>query len=298
MNRPLNPSNPSGRDIPHMKTSSSRMGALATAISVVVAAPSFAAFVAFDTFDTYPVGALNGQGPAGNVWTAGTGATVVDAGGGDRRASMAGVNSIPNYRALGPAGLTIANASTAATVYWNFTISSGTTGNNWNFIITDLAAPTDTAGSSEVQFNYDATQASAFRARDGGAFEFLSLDGTVAGRLLPLPNIIYNAWFEINNSTDTYQIFLQSDNDPLISNRTLMFADNGTGPTFGFRNGAAANDLITANMGSGATGSIVSFDDIHVDTAGFNGVNPVPEPTNGILLGLAALTGTLRRRRK
>jgi hypothetical protein len=279
-----------------MKTSTLHLVVLTSAISGALTASSAAAFVAFDTFDTYSPGALNGQGPAGNVWTAQTGATVVDAGGGDLRARMAGVNSIPNFRGLGPAGLTILDSSTAATVYWNFTISSGTTGNNWNFIITDVSAPADTAGSSEVQFNYDVGAGSAFRARDAGAFELLSLDGTVTGRLLPLPNIIYNAWFEINNSTNTYQVFLQSDGDPLIANRTLMFADNGTGSTFGFRNGAAANDLITANMGSGNTGSIVNFDDIYVDTAGFNPANPVPEPSTSILLGLAVFGGTLRRR--
>jgi hypothetical protein len=258
---------------------------------------SSAALVGFDIFDTYTTGPLNGKGPAGNVWTAQPATTVVDAGGGDLRASLTGPSAIPNYRSLTPAGLSIVNASTAATVYWNFTISAATTGNNWNFVITDDGAPADTAGSSEVQFNYDAGAGSAFRARDAGAFEFLSLSGTVGSRLLPISGILYNAWFEINNSANTYQVFLQSDGDPLIATRTLMLADNGSGATFGFRNGGA-NDLITANMGSGNAGSIVTFDDIYVDTAGFNSANPtVPEPAVAGLLALAAFATGLRRRR-
>jgi hypothetical protein len=275
-----------------------RTPVLACALSLALAAVSSAAFVPFDTFDSYSPGALNGRGPAGNTWTAQTGATLIDSGAGDLRARMDGAASIPNFRGLGPAGLSILDSSTAATVYWNFTISAPGAGNNWNFILPDVAAPADTAGSSEVQFNYDASQASAFRGRNAGAFKFLSLDGTVAGRVLPIAGVLYNAWFEINNSANTYQIFLQSDADPAISTRKLMFADDGTGSTFGFRNGAAANDLIAANMGSGATGSIVTFDDIYVDTAGLNAANPnVPEPSSLMLLGVASLAAFLRRRR-
>ena len=276
-----------------------RPSVLTLAASVALATSSPAAFVPFDTFDSYTPGPLNGRGPAGNVWTAQTGATLIDGGLGDLRARMDGAASIPNFRTLGPAGLSILNASTAATVYWNFTISSAVTGNNWNFVITDDAAPVDTAGTSEVQFNYDATQAGAFRARNAGAFKFLSLDGTVAGRVNPIAGVLYNAWFEINNFANTYQVFLQSDSDPALATRKLMFADDGTGNLFGFRNGAATNDLITANMGSGTAGSIVTFDDIYVDTAGLNAANPssVPEPASATLLALAALTTSLRRRR-
>jgi hypothetical protein len=92
-----------------------------------------------------------------------------------------------NYRLL-PASQTIVNTSTAATVYWNFTLSSVGTGsntlNNWNFILTDVATPADTAGSSEVQFNFDSSGAGGlFRARNGTSNNFYGLS-TTAARLL------------------------------------------------------------------------------------------------------------------
>jgi hypothetical protein len=283
---------------PHMNTHSPvRICAFAAFASF--ASSASAAFVPFDTFDSYALSGLSGQGPAGNTWTAQAGTTVFDAGAGDKRATLTGPSAIPNYRLLTPASLSISNSNTAATVYWNFTISSAVTGNNWNFVVTDVPTPGDTAGSSEVQFNYDGGNAPAFRARNAAAFENLSLDGTVAGRLAPLAGILYSVWFEINNSTDTYQVFLQSDGDPLLATRRIMFAEDGSGSTFGFRNGAAANDLTTVNVGNGGTGNIVTFDDIYVDTAGLNSANPsvVPEPTVGALLGALGLAVALRRRR-
>ena len=89
-----------------------------------------------------------------------------------------------------------------------------------------------------------------FRARNAGGFVFLSTDGTAAGRLVPKADTLYNAWFVINNATDTYQVYMQSDGDPALASITQMKSD-GNISTFGFRNGAAANDLITANMGNG-----------------------------------------------
>ncbi len=264
------------------------------------AGPAQAAFVKFDDFNSYPVGQLSGQGPAGNTWTAQTGATVA-AFGGDNVANVNN-NAIPNYRSLTPAGLSIPNANTATTVYWNFNQAGATTNNNWNFIVTDDAAPIDTAGTSEVQFNYDATQAPAggtttWRARNGGAFVFLSADGTAAGRISPKADTQYNVWFVINNSANTYKIFMQSDGDPLLASVTQMKSDGGV-TDFGFRNGAATNDLITANMGNGGT-SAIRFDDVYVDTSGQNLANPVAVPEPASIAGLAAATlGLLLRRRR
>ncbi len=264
-----------------------------------------AAPILFDNFDSYATGPLNGQGPAGNLWTAQAGATVADSGGGDNVANLAvASNAIPNYRSLTPAGLDIPNSSTAATVYWNFTISAigGGAGspNNWNFVITDVAAPPDTAGSSEVQFNYDSTASPTglFRARQGAVgFKLLSTTGSAAGDVLPVANSQYNVWFLINNSTDFYQVYMQSDSTPALATPTQLFANDGSGGDFTFRNGAAANALTTVNMGSNSPGSLVRIDDIYVDTAAFNLTNPVvPEPS---ALGLVALgvAGLVARRR-
>jgi hypothetical protein len=277
---------------------------LASAAALLpVSAP--AAFSLFDNFNSYPIGPLNGQGPAGNLWTATAGATVADSGGGDNVLNLAINAGIPDFRSLTPAGLAILNSSTAATVYWNFTLSAvgGGAGspNNWNFVITDLLAPPDTAGSSEVQFNYDSTASplGLFRARNAGAFKLLSTNGSTTGDILPQANTLYNVWFEINNSTDTYQIFMQSDANPALLTPTQVFADDGTGGNFGFRNGSAANDLVTVNIGSASPGSVVQMDDVYVDNSGFNTSNPTVVPEPGafglIVLGAAGLVSRRRR---
>jgi len=235
---------------------------------------------------------------------------VVDVGGGDKEVFVHS-NSIPNYKSLG--ALSIPNSSTAATAYFNFKMAAATTGNNFNFVITDDPAPVDTAGSSEVQLNYDAGQSptggsTTFRIRSGGAFLFATTGGTVASRLMPVANAQYNVWFVINNSADNYQVYMQSDGDANLANPTLItgIAADGTGATstFGFRNGAAANALVTANFGNGATAALgaanaVNFDDIYIDPAGSNTTNPVtaPEPASLTLLGIGALALVGRRRR-
>jgi hypothetical protein len=273
------------------------------------ALPARAAFSLFDNFNSYNTGSLSGQGGWVTSTTAGAVTNVVDVGGIDREAQVYG-NSIPNYKALG--GLSIPNASTAATVYFNFRMAAATTGNNFNFIITDVTTPADTAGSSEVQLNFDAAQAptggtTTFRVRNGGAFPFATTGGTVATRVMPVAGSQYNGWFVINNSADTYQLYLQNDADPALATPTLItgITTDATGAvtsstsTFGFRNGTAANDLITANFGNGASsaGNLVNFDDIYVDLAGSNTINPTPEPGSLALIGLGGL-GLLNRRRR
>jgi hypothetical protein len=277
------------------------------------ALPARAAFTLFDNFDSYNTGSLNGQGGWVTSPTVGAVTNVIDAGGGDKEVTVHS-NSIPNYKPLG--ALSIPNASTAATVYFNFKMAAATTGNNFNFVITDVT-PTDTAGTSEVQFNYDATQApvggsTTFRVRNAGAFPYTTTGGTVATRLIPVANAQYNAWFVINNSADTYQLYMQSDADPNLATPTLITGittDATTGAvtsstsTFGFRNGTAANDLITANFGNGATAALgaanaVNFDDIFVDLAASNTTNPVvPEPASLALIGLGGIRLLVRRRR-
>ncbi len=290
-----------------MKTCSAALASSSLVLLACLTPSAHAAFTLFDKFDTYTLGPLAGQGPAGNVWTAQPGATVATQSGADKAADVNN-NAIPNYRSLSPLGLQIENSLAASTVFWDFTMAASTTGNNWNFIVTDLAGPTDTGGTSEVQFNYDAAAVPAgtgatttFRIRDAANFQFLSTNGTPTGRLVPTAGFLYNVWFQINNVNDTYQVFMQSPNEPSLLTRTQMFSDNGIS-TFGFRNTVVGNpqpnDLITVNMGNGGT-TAVQFDDIYVDKAGFNSANPatVPEPSALTLVGVAGVLGLVRRRR-
>jgi hypothetical protein len=161
-----------------------------------------------------------------------------------------------------------------------------------------VAAPPDTAGSSEVQFNMDSTQ-SYFRARNGGSFLSLSADGVNV--YTPSAGVTYDLWFEINNTTDTYQVFLSGGS---LATRTLM-SSGGTN-VFKFRNSGTtvqANDLITFNTGNGGSGNVggPTVDNIYVDINGFNSTVPtfVPEPGTLSLMAFAGVAVLyLRRNRK
>jgi hypothetical protein len=178
------------------------------------------------------------------------------------------------YRALAPQGLVISNSSTAATVFFQFRLNSATN-DNWNFVVTDIN-PTDTAGTSEVQFNLDTT-ARNFRARNAANFKNLSVSNSNdTNNDVPLvQGAVYSVWFEINNSADTYRVYMQSAQVPSIATRTQVFGDDGTGGTFGFRNGPAANDLININFGPGSGQPVTTtFDNIYVDPTSFNSADP------------------------
>jgi hypothetical protein len=272
---------------------------LGVAVGLALSTSAQAGYALFDNFNTYtPNTSLIGQGPVANLWnqTVGspTGMVINPYAGG--MAVFAGPGTSAAYRGLGPAGLTIANSSTTATVFWQFNVGS-VSNNNWNFVLTDVN-PTDTAGTSEAQFNFDST-AGNFRARNAGAFKNLSLDGTAAGNVLVVPGATYNVWMKINNSADNYQVYLQSDGVAGLSSPVQVLANDGTGGTFGFRNGAATNDLINLNFGpgSGQTSQTV-FDNIYIDIAGFNLINPVPEPATWALLSAGGAAALLWHRRK
>ena len=282
-----------------MNSSGKRLFIFVTVLFLLLK-PAQAAFVLFDNFNSYtPASQLIGQGPVGNTWalTIGspTGMVVTSRSGEIVTAAGPTAPSAAN-RSLVPPALSILNSSSAATVFWQFTLGS-TVNNNWNFVITDTATPPDTAGSSEVQFNFDNSSGN-FRARNAGGFKNLSLDGTAAGNVQVVAGTTYNVWFEINNSADNYRVYLQSDGVPGLATRTQVLANDGTGGLFGFRNGAAANDLITANFGSGNGQPVTTyFDNIYVDTAGFNSANPVPEPCT-LLLALLGGAGIVALRRR
>ena len=98
----------------------------------------------------------------------------------------------------------------------------------------------------------------------------------------------YNVWLEVDTNTNTYDGFIQGG---AFATRTII----DTGATFrDYTDGTPLQSLLL-RANSSQTGNIW-FDDIYVDTAGFNSSHPVPEPSTVVLLvaGTAALL--LRRR--
>lgn len=285
-------------------TQLSRIAALL--ITVFVASSAFAEFTLFDNFNSYPNGPLAGQGPAGNIWAVGqpTFTDVISVTDGAAAFGVSSASGVVNaYRSLTPAGLSIPNASTAATFFFQFRLTS-TTGNNWNFALNDVAAPTGNSSDNEVQFNFD-TSAASFRARNAGAFKVLSTTGDAAGNVPLLANSTYNVWFVVNNSVDQYTVYMEND-EILTLNGTphQVLANDGTGGLFTFRNsasGTVANDLTTVNMGPGGTSNnnIAFVDNLYADLSGQNLLNPVPEPStlSLSLCGLLAFVACRRNRR-
>ncbi len=267
------------------------LGMLALVLAVQPAA--HAGFVLFDSFDSYADGVpLSGQGPVGNTWqvtgTAGVAAGVVSSNFNGGLAAYAGPGlGSAAYRSLAPAGLTIEATNTAATVFFQFTPLDPVAVNSWNFIATDRL-PTDTAGSSQAQFNFDSTAANAggintVRGRAGGGFKFLSTDGTKAGDVPMVANTTYSVWFLINKASSNYRIYMQNDAIPaLAGSPKQLFADDGTGGgVFGFRNGASPNAMTNINVGAYGTPAQttqVIYDNIYVDVANTNLSFPVPAP--------------------
>ncbi len=258
-------------------------------IIALVPAPAFAAFTVIDTFDALDDGALGGQ----NAWTAGSQWAVGAApAGGSGKAAIGtlATTSSAAYRALTSS---IANTSTAATLFYRIYRSGAV---NISAGLSDDAAPA-LFGGYEAQVNNQGGD--NFLVRDAGAFDNLG-----AGTFQNLT--WYNIWTVVDNATDTYQVYIEPGNFGAPVTATTPVPDPNGAPgdsTFGFRNGTSANALTTALLALGGTNPALTgtfyVDDIFIDTAGQNLSNPtfVPEPNVTVLALGALLLATLRRRR-
>lgn len=266
------------------------------AVACVVAAgtprTAEAAFVLFEDFQALTPGNLNGQGGwtanATNVNVATVSGTLVAQVG-----QPAAVAS--NYRGLG--GSSIANGTTG-TVFFQWQRGAGN-GPNYNIGLTDLAAPGNVAGDFEIQLNMQAT--GVLNARSAGAFVGLAF--TNGGpTFVPLTDTMYNFWLVVDNTADTYQVWVQSDGDANTLSQVQLVNPTGGSGTFGFRNGVAANSIQTFLFGAGATtnNALIAHDNIYVDTAGANLANPIPEPAGiaAVALGLGLAGFAVARRRR
>jgi hypothetical protein len=248
--------------------------------------PVFGAFTLVENFDSLAPGALNGQ----NGWTAGTLWSVAAAPTGGSGNAAAGLFSTTTtagaYKFL---GAPIPNASASATLF--FRIRRDGAVNTSSGLSDDPAGAL--FGAFEAQLNSQSQD--NFNARDAGVFDSLGA-GSFANMTW------YNVWMVVNNSADTYQLWIDPGSFGSPGSALSHVADpNGVAGDFdfSFRNGAAANPLngVLFAIGSDANSNGTFYvDDIYVDTAGQNLVNPVPEPSALVLLGGGAAALGLRRR--
>ncbi len=218
--------------------------------------PAQAAFTALDNFNTRTVGNLAGQG----TWVASSttaGAVLVD--------PTNSINKIMRHSGQAGVGMplpaAITNSSTSATLFFRMRLNS--TVNDTSFGLSDVAATNagvNTFGNFEVQAVASNIN---LRGRDAGA--------TVNSTLNFTSSNWYKIWLVVNNSTDSYRIFYKIDTAPAADPPTEFVATDGT---FNFRNGVAANSLVTLQFTSNSTSTSLYFDDFYIDTAAQNMDDP------------------------
>lgn len=199
-------------------------------------------------------------------------------------------------------------------------ILEGTTGTLFyrirNFI--NPTAPRGTAGTGTVaggDLSAGASDTAPAANSNGGGFGDLEAYATLAGTTAGAGQVrvrnagttatvgAYNAntwtniWLVINNQADTYSLYSSEGSNPA--------AQVGAGG-YGFRNGAAANDLISFYIRSGFGQTVGSrnetglIDDVYVDNTGSNLANPtvVPEPASWMLVAMCLTLSAFARKRK
>jgi hypothetical protein len=286
-----------------------------------IAHQTSAQFTEFENFNSLTSGPLNGQGG----WNISSGASAISvtSGGSFESGNYAQVNEGATGTGDYQNGLGILGSSTAATVFFQFCLPGipATPGNvtaanvtSMNFCIDQDSTPTDVAGTSSAQFNYDNNNGNGlFRIRAGAAGfvnAAASADGTA---IAPITGATYDLWYVLDANTATYQLYLEdasaaTDGDTSLETPTLLYGAGTTTSTLGFRTsdgydvpGAA---LTTFNMGPGSTtGSVPQTEvgDIYVDTSGEDLSNPliaaVPEPNELALIGISGGAFLYRMRR-
>lgn len=268
---------------------------------LVAGGTSWAAFQTVDTFEAYTTGqSITGSAATGTVtgngWTvtnhAATDYVIAsDPAGGSNKVLHA--NTYQSSTAYRGTGTTIAD-NTNGTVFFRFRRS--TTDGDLAIGVSQDSVPSDfsdLAGYALLGADSasNPTVANPLRIRDSGTSR---ITNALAA------DTWYSVWFVLNNTTNTYQAYLQGG---AFESQTQLFGYNTTSGfydvgTFGFRNTAAgAINAFEIAGGGGGAGSSVYIDDLYIDSAGTNLTNPVPEPASLALVGMVAFGLTRRRRR-
>ncbi len=247
-----------------------------------------AAFSLVSDFNSLTGGgaALNGQGG----WTTGgSNFTVASdpAGGANQVAQVTNAAAQPAYIGLG--ANSIAN-NTIGTIFYR-TRRNGLV--NISAGLSDVASPASPSNFADFEAQLNNQTTADFLGRNGGAFTTtIGPAGSPSGNFLD--NTWINVWMVVNNTTDTYQIYLDTGSGQFLAQTAANLS------TFTFRNsgaGAQPNALTTALFAGNTGAGTWFFDDIYVDNTGSNLANPIPEPAVPAMFGLVGLAMLARRRR-
>lgn len=269
--------------------------------AVWAATPANAAFVTIDDFQSYPTGSANAGGStaftaSGGPWQprdssgniAVSSIVTIQATGANKYLRFAdddSVNARSAYRAVTPI------AEGARGIYY-FQVYTGDSTPYASYGLSDLT----TATSTDSGFG-DFEAYVTLRDLDGAGTPGFNLVGRGGGSDVTLTlasglttSTWYDIWLDIDNATDTYDVYFGTTGNPDVLGTKVGFG-------LGFRNGTAANKLVTF-MTLDDAGSVSGKATTYLDNIRFSAVE-VPEPSTFVLaaLGLLGLMGIRRRSR-
>jgi hypothetical protein len=278
--------------------------------SAFIVQQASAAFTLMDNLTTEATGNLTGDNAALNggsgTWTGlGTaGAVIISNSVTTGKAAITAPGGLDggDYLAL-PTAIAVGNT---ATVFFQFDLGSSIAADNVSWSVENIGTATDAQGGSAVDvadINANAPNRTGLTGRNGGT-GFQQLFGTSGAdngiNFVPVANTMYSAWFVVNNSSQTYSIYLAGGS--LGSTAVLMdFNSAGGASSVGLRNASAAtiSDFVFGEGGTGDT-TTQGLYDVYEDASGLDTVNPVPspEPTTLALMGLGGAALMLVRRNR
>ena len=264
---------------------------LASAVAVASLAAlssAQAAFVSVDDFESYSVASYSG------------GSTAFVANGGPWQSNIGGPTGLVSIKENDP---NTPSANKYLAHGWNVgfrganrtvpTIADGDSATYYFQIRTEDPTPDVSYGLSDdatgalgsfgnfeaqVALTTDPNGVPRLGARNGGSFELDLVTGLSA-------DTWYDIWIVADNAADTYDVYLGTSGDPDVLGTKV--ASN-----FGFRNGAASNDLVTFMTLSNNHGdNQANLDNIYYNP------NAIPEPGTLALLALGSLCIAGRRRK-
>ena len=219
----------------------------------------------FEDFESYTVGTYNG------------GSTAFVANGGPWQSNTGGGTGLVSIEELDP---NTPSANKYAAFGWNAgvrgvnatipTIAEGNTGTVYFQVRSEDATPDasygvtdDATGALGAFGNFEAQVALVEDGDAGnGQFNLIARDG--GGFTAPLqtgltPNTFYDVWLVLDNASDTYDVFFGTSGNPNGIASAVKVAEG-----LGFRNGAAANDLITfMTLANGHEDNNANLDNIY-----------------------------------